>query len=127
MRLAVDDFGTGHASLAYLKRLPVDELEIDQTFVRQLATDEADAAIVRATVGLGHSLGLEIVAEGVEDGESWARLAAWGCDVAQGYHLSRPLPADEVAGWAATSPWGERLRATPTPHSACPHAQSSGK
>ncbi len=100
VRLAVDDFGTGYSSLAYLARLPVDELKIDRSFVRRLATDEGDATIVASTIGLGHALGLSVVVEGVEDAETWAPLGRMGCDVAQGYYLSRPLPADELERWA---------------------------
>ena len=103
--LAVDDFGAGYSSLAYLKRLPVDELKIDRSFVRALATDERDAAIVASTVELGHALGLRVVAEGIEDAASWERLVALGCDTAQGYHLSRPLTADAFARWFRESPW----------------------
>jgi len=94
--LAVDDFGAGYSSLAYLKTLPVDELKIDKGFVRELATDAADAA---STVGLGHALGLRVVAEGIEDRASWEALAGMDCDVAQGYYLSRPLPPDALARW----------------------------
>jgi len=97
--LAVDDFGAGYSSLAYLKTLPVDELKIDKGFVRELATDAADAAIVASTVGLGHALGLRVVAEGIEDRASWEALAGMDCDVAQGYYLSRPLPPDTFARW----------------------------
>jgi len=99
VRVSVDDFGTGYSSLSYLKRLPVDEIKIDRSFVRQLATDRADATLVASIVGLGHGLGLRVVAEGVEDRQSHEMLAAMGCDQAQGYHLSRPLPADEITRW----------------------------
>jgi len=105
VRLAVDDFGAGYSSLAYLKKLPVDELKIDQGFVRALATDATDAAIVASTVALGHALGLRVVAEGIEDRATWDRLVAMGCDVAQGYYMSRPLPADALARWLRDSPW----------------------
>jgi len=99
VELSLDDFGTGRASLAYLKRLPVQELKIDRSFVQNITTDSADAAIVLSTVELGHNLGLRVVAEGVECAAAWHGLAAAGCDVVQGYHLARPLPADELARW----------------------------
>ncbi len=105
VRLAVDDFGSGYSSLAYLKTLPVDELKVDKGFVRELATDETDAAIVASTVALGHALGLRVVAEGIEDRATWDLLAGMGCDVAQGYYLSRPLTADALARWLRESPW----------------------
>jgi diguanylate cyclase (GGDEF)-like protein/PAS domain S-box-containing protein len=105
VRLGVDDFGSGYSSLAYLKRLPVDELKIDKGFVRALATDATDAAIVASTVALGHALGLRVVAEGIEDRATWDLLVAQGCDVAQGYYLSRPLPAEALARWLRDSPW----------------------
>jgi EAL domain-containing protein (putative c-di-GMP-specific phosphodiesterase class I) len=95
----VDDFGTGYTSLSYLKRLPIDEIKIDKSFVMNMAQDEADATIVASTIGLGHSLGLAFVAEGVEDEGTWQTLAALGCDAAQGYHLSRPLPAADLLRW----------------------------
>jgi EAL domain-containing protein (putative c-di-GMP-specific phosphodiesterase class I) len=91
--LSVDDFGTGYSSLAHLKRLPVDTIKIDKSFVLDMTDDEADEAIVRSTIELAHNLGLRVVAEGVESGVTWMRLAALGCDLAQGFHLVRPLPA----------------------------------
>jgi EAL domain-containing protein (putative c-di-GMP-specific phosphodiesterase class I) len=97
--LAIDDFGTGYSSLTYLKRLPVDELKIDRTFIANMAADEEDAFIVRSTIDLGRNLGLQVVAEGVEDEESWNTLADLGCDFAQGYYLSRPVPAGDLARW----------------------------
>jgi len=103
--LAVDDFGAGYSSLAYLKRLPVDELKIDKGFVRAMATDATDAAIVASTVDLGHALGLRVVAEGIEDQATWTVLAGMGCDVAQGYYLARPLPPDALTRWLRDSAW----------------------
>jgi diguanylate cyclase (GGDEF)-like protein len=100
VRLAVDDFGTGYSSLAYLKRLPLDELKIDRTFIADLVRDPADAAIVQATVHLGLRLGLDVVAEGVEDAETLARLAACGATAAQGFHVARPMPPEALPGWA---------------------------
>jgi diguanylate cyclase (GGDEF)-like protein len=97
--LSIDDFGTGYSSLAYLKRLPVHEIKIDKSFVMNMASDDNDAVIVRSTIDLGQNLGLRVVAEGVETAEVRDRLAAMRCDVAQGYHLSRPIPADEATDW----------------------------
>jgi diguanylate cyclase (GGDEF)-like protein len=97
--LSVDDFGTGYASLAYLKRLPIHELKVDQTFIRELSIDAADAAIVESTIALGHRLGLTVVAEGVEDFATRVMLARFGCDVLQGFLISRPAPADDLDAW----------------------------
>ena len=99
--LAVDDFGTGYSSLAYLRRLDVHELKIDRSFVRHITADEGHATIVRSTIEMGHNLGLRLVAEGVEDDETLALLRGWGCGVAQGYHLSRPLDLAAVLPWLA--------------------------
>ena len=99
IRLSVDDFGTGYSSLTYLKKLPVDEVKIDKSFVLSMATDAGDAAIVRSIIDLGVSLGLVVVAEGVEDHPSWERLAELGCDIVQGYGLCRPVPAAEATEW----------------------------
>ena len=99
LRLAVDDFGTGYSSLSYLRRLPVHELKIDQSFVSGMLTDPQDEVIVRSTVDLGHNLGLKVVAEGVESRSVLERLTEMGCDVAQGYVISRPLSADELPEW----------------------------
>jgi diguanylate cyclase (GGDEF)-like protein len=98
--LAIDDFGTGYSSLSYLKRLPVSEIKIDKSFVMAMTSQDNDAVIVRSTVDLGRNLGLRVVAEGVETLEMWNELKALGCDIAQGYLLSRPLPADDLSVWA---------------------------
>ena len=94
--------------MAYLKRLPVDELKIDKSFVANMATDENDAAIVRSTIGLAHDLGLTVVAEGIEDQATWNLLAELGCDVGQGYFVSRPMPAAALGVWLSTCGWEPR-------------------
>ncbi|HET8912375.1 MAG TPA: EAL domain-containing protein, partial [Ktedonobacteraceae bacterium] len=99
IRIAIDDFGTGYASLSYLKHLPADELKIDRTFVQHLTTDEMDQAIVRSTIDMAHSMGMCVVAEGVEDQMTWDLLASLTCDIAQGYYLSRPIPARDLEHW----------------------------
>jgi diguanylate cyclase (GGDEF)-like protein len=99
VKVAVDDYGTGYSSLAYLKRLAVDELKIDKSFIVGVRDNENDAIIVRSTIELGHSLGLSLVAEGVEDAKTWQLLDAWDCDVLQGYYISRPLPATALLQW----------------------------
>ena len=99
VRVSIDDFGTGYSSLAYLKDLPVDEVKIDQKFVRGMRSSQKDACIVRSVVDLGHNFGLRVVAEGAEDRESSDLLASWGCDVAQGYFFSRPLPPADLRAW----------------------------
>jgi EAL domain-containing protein (putative c-di-GMP-specific phosphodiesterase class I) len=97
--LSIDDFGTGYSSLAYLKRLPVAEVKVDKTFVINMANDADDAAIVRSTIDLARNLRLRVVAEGVEDREVWDQLIAMGCDVAQGYVLTRPVPPAAFERW----------------------------
>ncbi|MGO9965475.1 MAG: putative bifunctional diguanylate cyclase/phosphodiesterase [Acidimicrobiales bacterium] len=99
LRFSIDDFGTGYFSLAYLKRLPIDEIKIDRSFVAAMTVHEEDEVIVRSTIDLGHSLGLSVVAEGVETRSVMERLAPFGCDVAQGYYLGRPMPPDEFEIW----------------------------
>ncbi|MEO1060800.1 MAG: EAL domain-containing protein [Actinomycetota bacterium] len=96
IHVSIDDFGTGYSSLVNLRRLPITELKIDRAFVMAMLEDECDAAIVRSTIELGHSLGLPIVAEGVESTELLGHLGMLGCDIAQGYVISRPLPAAEL-------------------------------
>jgi diguanylate cyclase (GGDEF)-like protein len=105
--LSVDDFGTGQASLAYLTQLPVDELKIDRVFVSDVTANERNAAIVRSTSDLARSLGLEVVAEGVEDAESLSRLRELGCARAQGFHIGRPAPAGALTGMLAATPLTE--------------------
>jgi diguanylate cyclase (GGDEF)-like protein len=113
VRLAIDDFGTGYSSLSQLKQMPVDELKIDRSFIQDMISDDDDATIVRSTVDLGHNLGLRLVAEGVEDAETWRRLRTLGCDVVQGYYLSRPLEAHSFERWLAEWDSGIEQRILP--------------
>ncbi len=99
VRLSIDDFGTGFSSLAYLKNLPIDELKIDRSFVSPMLGSENDLIIVRSTINLGHDLGLNVVAEGVEDAPTLMCLSSLGCDLIQGYHVSKPMPAAAFANW----------------------------
>ncbi len=99
VRLSIDDFGTGYSSMAYLKTLPVDEVKIDRTFVMDMATSPRDASLVLSVVDLAHRLDLTVVGEGVEDAETLEALGATGCDLAQGYHLARPMPESDVLAW----------------------------
>ncbi len=103
--LSVDDFGTGYSSLAYLKTLPVSELKIDRSFVREMMQGESDAKIVHLIANLSHNLGLTVVAEGVEDEATWNKIADLGCDVVQGYYICKPLPPKELSAWMLTTPW----------------------
>ena len=113
VRLSIDDFGTGYSSLVYLKRLPVTQIKIDRSFVIDMISDENDAIIVRSTVDLGHNLGCHVVAEGVETLEILERLKVLGCDFAQGYYLSRPVPAEELTAWLSQSTWKIQPQAQP--------------
>ena len=103
--LSIDDFGTGYSSLAYLKKLPVSELKIDKSFVLDMLESESDAVIVRATVELGHNLGLKVTAEGVENEEILNSLRQIGCDIAQGYYFAKPRPLDEILAWQQGGMW----------------------
>jgi predicted signal transduction protein with EAL and GGDEF domain len=111
--ISVDDFGTGYSSLAYLAQLPVDEIKIDRSFVMKMQVEKKDAEIVRWISGLGHVLGLRVVAEGVENEAALATVVHLGCDVAQGYYFTRPLPADDLVSWLATSPWSSAVPLEP--------------
>jgi diguanylate cyclase (GGDEF)-like protein len=99
VRLSIDDFGTGYSSIAYLRTMPVHEMKIDRSFTMNMRTDASSNAITRSLLGLAHNLDMEVVAEGVEDRETWNVLAALGCDIMQGYCLSKPLPAEELTTW----------------------------
>ncbi|HEX8918186.1 MAG TPA: GGDEF domain-containing phosphodiesterase, partial [Chloroflexota bacterium] len=107
--IAVDDFGTGYSSLTYLKKLPVHEVKIDKSFVTDMSHDAEAGVIVSSVIDLGHNLGLQVTAEGVEDRQSLALLKAQGCDLAQGYFLSRPIPPEQLSGWIQ-----DTLRSTET-------------
>ncbi|HEX3833393.1 MAG TPA: EAL domain-containing protein [Solirubrobacteraceae bacterium] len=99
IRLSIDDFGTGYSSLCYLRELPIDEIKIDRSFVMRMNEEHDDVAIVRSTIDLGRNLGLDVVAEGVETREIWDKLQELGCQTAQGYYLSRPVPAEVLTEW----------------------------
>jgi diguanylate cyclase (GGDEF)-like protein len=104
VKLSVDDFGTGYSSLANLRRFPIDELKIDRSFVTPMLHDEGNMIIVRSTINLAHDLGLRAIAEGVEDGPTLESLSRFGCDLAQGYHLSRPLASEAFDEWLGGDP-----------------------
>ncbi|WP_455199218.1 putative bifunctional diguanylate cyclase/phosphodiesterase [Kaarinaea lacus] len=112
IRLSIDDFGTGYSSLSYIKQLPVEEIKIDKSFVMEMVSDENDAVIVRATIDLAHNLGLEVVAEGVKDRETWRRLKKLDCDIAQGFFISKPLSAEEFTNRGIRNSWPEYLTAS---------------
>jgi EAL domain-containing protein (putative c-di-GMP-specific phosphodiesterase class I) len=99
VKLSIDDYGTGYSSLSYIMKLPVQELKIDQSFISRMATDAEISTIVRSTIDLGHNLGLQVVAEGVEDAAVWDMLKALGCDDAQGYFMSKPLQPQALVTW----------------------------
>ena len=96
VKLSLDDFGTGYSSLSYLKRFPIDTLKIDQAFIRDVNNDHEDAALVKAIIAMAHGLGMDVVAEGVEEKEQLDFLKTNACDTIQGYLFSKPVPADEL-------------------------------
>ena len=98
--ISIDDFGTGHSSLAQIRNIPLHELKIDKSFIMTIMDDPQNEAIVKTTVDLAHNLDLSVVVEGVENEATMRRVAALGCEQAQGYFLSKPVPADELANWA---------------------------
>ncbi|HEU4521054.1 MAG TPA: EAL domain-containing protein [Thermoanaerobaculia bacterium] len=109
VRLSMDDFGTGYSSLTHLRELPIDEIKIDKSFVMGMIASDADTAIVRTVIDLGHNLGKQVCAEGVEDEETWRLLGSMGCDLAQGYWISRPMPGPKLIAWLVESSWGLSL------------------
>jgi diguanylate cyclase (GGDEF)-like protein/PAS domain S-box-containing protein len=114
--IAIDDFGTGYSSLGYLRRFPADRIKIAQVFVKHLATNAGDAAIVRATIGLAHELGIMVIAEGVETPEQLALLKEWGCAEVQGFHMARPLAVEKIAPLLRdAAPLGNQSRPTTSP------------
>jgi diguanylate cyclase (GGDEF)-like protein len=110
--ISIDDFGTGYSSIAHLRAMPPDELKIDRSFVMRMCHDPRDETIVRAVVGLAKALNVRVVAEGVEDAEAFAALRVLGCDQAQGYHISRPLPPEQFFGWLGEQAGGALGRQT---------------
>lgn len=105
IKISIDDFGTGYSSMAYIQKLLVAKIKIDKSFVMDMGSEAKDEMIVRATIDLAHNLGLAAVAEGVESQEAWDKLHELGCDSAQGYHMSKPLPPDKFLEWVENSPW----------------------
>ncbi len=123
VRLSVDDFGTGYSSLSYLRRLPVDEVKIDRSFIAHLSHDTHDLLIARSIIDLGNNLSLDVVVEGVEDEETWNHLAEAGCHAIQGYHLARPMPVPVLAPWLRG--YNSSRRTAPRTPSAPPSAPPS--
>lgn len=109
VQMSIDDFGTGYSSMAYLQKLVVAKIKIDKSFVMEMDTSKNDEVIVRATIDLAHNLGLQAVAEGVESQEAWDKLSKLGCDSAQGYFMSKALPAEKLMEWIQTSPWAAQI------------------
>jgi EAL domain-containing protein (putative c-di-GMP-specific phosphodiesterase class I) len=99
VEIAIDDFGTGQSALSYLKHIPANVVKIDQLFIRSLCKESSDQCMVRSTIDLAHDLGFRVVAEGIESAEAFSWLSEHGCDVGQGYLISRPLSADDFRAW----------------------------
>ena len=98
-RVSIDDFGTGYSSLSYLKRFPIDNLKIDQSFVKGIISDADDEVLVATIISMAHNLKLKVIAEGVESAAHWNRLREFGCDMTQGFCCGKPMPADEIIGF----------------------------
>jgi EAL domain-containing protein (putative c-di-GMP-specific phosphodiesterase class I) len=113
LRIAIDDYGTGYCALAYLQDLPVDELKLDRSFAARITTDARSAAIVRSTIELAHALGLRVVAEGIEDRRTLDTVKSFGCDYAQGFYFSRPVPAAAFAAAVHLAEFDPGARAFP--------------
>jgi diguanylate cyclase len=118
VRVAIDDFGVGYTSLAYLKSLPVHTLKIDRCFIAEILRSREDQAIVEAVIGLGHNLGLTVLAEGIESEAVLARLKSLNCDEGQGYHIARPMPAEQLNSWVRDHLLGTATRTPETTDSA---------
>jgi EAL domain-containing protein (putative c-di-GMP-specific phosphodiesterase class I) len=110
IQLSIDDFGTGYSSLSYIKKLPINEIKIDRSFVMEMASEDEDMIIVQATIQLAHNLGLKIVAEGVYNKETWESLKAFKCDIAQGYYISKPMNANEFTAWIMNKDWKNKSK-----------------
>jgi len=110
VKLSVDDFGTGYSSLSYLKRLPVDEIKIDRSFVMDMFSNKNDEVIVRSTIDLAHNMSLKVIAEGIEDEKTYQHLKKMGCDMGQGYYMGRPVGSKNFTEWMISSPWGLKYK-----------------
>ena len=110
INLSIDDFGTGYSSLSYIKQLPINEIKIDRSFVMEMMEDTDDDIIVNATIELAHNLGFDVVAEGVHNRQTWARLKELNCDIAQGYYISEPLSADAFTAWFKENNWKQNIK-----------------
>ncbi len=108
VQVSIDDFGTGYSSMAYLQKLLVAKIKIDRTFVMSMGSGESSEAIVRSTIDLAHNLGMKAVAEGVENENAWVKLKELGCDLAQGYYMSKPLPAEQLTDWLRSSAFADK-------------------